>query len=196
SRTLLLARNPWVAPLEGVAGHIRATCRPAGPQNPFLAAKALWVQSGEQSIDLWRDCRDMACDLAFHTKWCTLSARVFGHTPETCRSLQSHDEVRVLLEVALARATLDPGGFAEAVVRMLVVLADNRGDVWRHRIERAARVLTGDAPFASRGAARGSSICARSLQPSSQRLASPHRRASCRMRPSARFRSLATVADA
>jgi tellurite resistance protein len=46
------------------------------------------------------------------------------------------------------------GGFAEAVIRMLVVLAQARGSVRRSRLERSAHVLSHDEPFASLGSER------------------------------------------
>jgi tellurite resistance protein len=49
---------------------------------------------------------------------------------------------------------MEEGGFAEAVIRMLVLLAENRGQVRRDRLERSAQVLTQDEPFRSLGADR------------------------------------------
>ena len=44
---------------------------------------------------------------------------------------------------------IEEGGFCEAVIRMLILLADSRGNVRRDRLERSARVLTQDEPFKS-----------------------------------------------
>jgi tellurite resistance protein len=44
------------------------------------------------------------------------------------------------------------GGFAEAVIRMLIILAEARGSVRRDRLERSSRVLAHDQPFVSLGA--------------------------------------------
>jgi len=41
------------------------------------------------------------------------------------------------------------GGFVEAVIRMLIMLAESRGGVRRDRLDRSAQVLTTDQPFAA-----------------------------------------------
>ena len=60
--------------------------------------------------------------------------------------------------MAQALYTIEQGGFAEAVIRMLVLLAENRGQVRRDRLERSSRVLTQDEPFRSLGAERRAMI--------------------------------------
>jgi len=152
------SRNPLMQPLAQVADGVRANRQKAAPDNPFLAAEALWVQSTEQMIDLLRDTRDMGYELAFHSLWGTPWARLFGATHEARRTLKSHDELRGLPEVAQALYAMEQGGFAEAVIRMLVLLAENRGQVRRDRLERSSRVLTQDEPFRSLGAERRAMI--------------------------------------
>ena len=158
SRALVSSRNPLMQPLAQVADGVRANRQKAAPDNPFLAAEALWVQSTEQMIDLLRDTRDMGYELAFHSLWGTPWARLFGATHEARRTLKSHDELRGLPEVAQALYAMEQGGFAEAVIRMLVLLAENRGQVRRDRLERSSRVLTQDEPFRSLGAERRAMI--------------------------------------
>jgi len=158
SRALASSRNPLMQPLAQVADGVRANRQKAAPDNPFLAAEALWVQSTEQMIDLLRDTRDMGYELAFYSLWGTPWARLFGATHEARRTLKSHDELRGLPEVAQALYAMEQGGFAEAVIRMLVLLAENRGQVRRDRLERSSRVLTQDEPFRSLGAERRAMI--------------------------------------
>ena len=154
SRALWSSHNPLVQPLEGYAQQVREQRVKLSPDNPYLEAEALWVQATEQGLDLWRDLRDMAHELTFHTLWNNPWARAFGKTHETRRTLKSHDELRGLPEVARALYAIDHGGFPEAVIRMLVLLAENRGQVRRDRLERSSRVLTQDEPFRSLGAER------------------------------------------
>ncbi len=94
----------------------------------------------------------MAYELAFHSMWGTPWARAFGRTHETRRTLKSLGELRGLPEAANALMQIEQGGFLEAVIRMLVLLAENRGAVRRDRLERSAHVLTKDEPFRSLGA--------------------------------------------
>lgn len=158
SRALMSSRNPAMQPVVAAAEKLRETRAKAAPDNPFLAAEALWVQTTEQAIDLWRDARDMSYELAFHAMWSNAWMRAFGRTHEARRTLKSHDELRGLPEVAQALFAIEHGGFAEAVIRMLVLLAENRGQVRRDRLERSSRVLTQDEPFRSLGAERRAMI--------------------------------------
>jgi pimeloyl-ACP methyl ester carboxylesterase len=154
SRALMSSRNPLMKPVEAAAAKVKAERSKARPDNPFLAAEALWVRAAEQMIDLTRDMRDMSYELFFHAVWGSPWARTFGRTHEARRTLKSEDELRGLPEVAQALHAVEQGGFAEAVIRMLVLLADNRGQVRRDRLERSAHVLTQDEPFRSLGAER------------------------------------------
>ncbi|MFP8777551.1 DUF3141 domain-containing protein [Hydrogenophaga sp. RWCD_12] len=158
SRALVSSRNPAMKPVADAAEQLRRKRQKASPDNPFLAAEALWVQSTEQMIDLLRDSRDMGYELAFHGLWGTPWARAFGATHEARRTLKSNEELRGLPEVAQALYAIEQGGFAEAVIRMLVLLAENRGQVRRDRLERSSRVLTQDEPFRSLGAERRAMI--------------------------------------
>lgn len=158
SRAVLSSRNPAMGAVETAAGKVRAARNPARPDNPFLAAEALWVQGVEQAIDLWRDGRDMMFEMTFHALWGNPWARAFGRTHEARRTLKSVDELRGLPEVAAALYNIERGGFEEAVIRMLILLAENRGSVRRDRLERSSRVLTQDEPFRSLGAERRAMI--------------------------------------
>lgn len=157
-RALASSRNPVMAPLAAQAEQLRANRHKAAPDNPFVAAENLWFDAVEQSIDWFRDTRDMAYELSFFALWSTPWARSFGRTHEARRTLKNSDELRGLPEVAAALYNVDRGGFAEAVIRMLILLADNRGNVRRDRLERSSKVLTQDEPFASLGVERRAMI--------------------------------------
>jgi enoyl-[acyl-carrier-protein] reductase (NADH) len=157
-RALVSSRNPLLGPIEMLAERTRAARAPASRDNPFLKAEALWVDAVEQSLDFWRDSRDMMTELAFHATWGTPWARAFGRSHDARRTLESIGELAGLPEVTAAIFNIDRGGFVEAVVRMLVLLADARGTVRRDRLERASYVLTKDEPFASLTAERRAMI--------------------------------------
>ncbi len=158
TRALMSSRNPAMKTVEDAAERVAASRQKAAPDNPFLAAEALWVQSVEQTIDLMRDSRDMMFELAFFTMWSNPWTRSFGRTHEARRTLKTQEELRGLPEVAQALFNIERGGFAEAVIRMLILMADDRGTVRRDRLERASRVLTQDEPFKSLGAERRAMI--------------------------------------
>ncbi len=158
SRALMSTRNPAMKQVETMAAKIAAERKPARKDNPFLAAEAIWVDAIEQSLDFWRDCRDMMNELAFHSVWGTPWSRSFGRTHEARRTLKNVQELRSLPEVTAALYNIERGGFAEAVIRMLILLAENRGTVRRDRLERSTRVLTQDEPFKSLTAERRAMI--------------------------------------
>jgi tellurite resistance protein len=158
TRALASSHNPLIKPVAEAAQKVKSTRQKASVKNPYISAEALWVQSTTQMIDYWRDCRDMAYELTFHSVWGTPWARSFGRTHEARRTLKSNDELRSLPEVLDALERIKEGGFAEAVIRMLVLLAENRGQVRRDRLERSNRVLTLDEPFKSLGSQRRADI--------------------------------------
>jgi hypothetical protein len=158
TRALASSRNPAMKPVEALAERVAADRHKASATNPFLAAEALWVQATEQVIDFWRDMRDMQYELMFHSVWGSPWARAFGRSHEARRTLKSQGELRGLPEVANALMQIEQGGFPEAVIRMLVLLAENRGQVRRDRLERSSKVLTEDEPFRSLGAERRAMI--------------------------------------
>ena len=153
-RALASSRNPAMQVFADAAEKVRQDRSRAAADNPFLAAEALWVEGMEQAIDFMRDTRDMMYELTFFGVWSNPWMRVFGRTHEARRTLKNTDELRGLPEVAAALHNIERGGFAEAVIRMLVLLAENRKGVRRDRLERSSKVLTQDEPFRSLGAER------------------------------------------
>ncbi|MCB1486449.1 MAG: DUF3141 domain-containing protein [Bauldia sp.] len=158
SRAMMSSRNPVMQQVEAAAARLRAERKPTMKDNPYLAAEDLWVRSVEQGIDFWKDCRDMMYELVFHSVWGTPWARSFGRTHEARRTLKSVQELRGLPEVTAALYNIERGGLVEAVIRMLILLAEDRGTVRRDRLERSTRVLTQDEPFKSLSAERRAMI--------------------------------------
>lgn len=151
-RAALSSRNPAMAPVATTARKLRKARRKAAPSNPFLAWEALWVDAAEHAVDLWKDWRDMTQEIGFYALWSNPAARVFGRNHEAHRTLKTADELRGLPEVANALINIERGGFAEAVIRMLVLLAESRGNVRRDRLERSGWMLSWTEPFHSLGA--------------------------------------------
>ena len=153
-RALASSKNPLMEAVSGMAANVRENRTRAAADNPFLAMEALWVEGVEQMIDFTRDTRDMLYELTFFNVWSNPWMRVFGRTHEARRTLKNTDELRGLPEVAAALHNIERGGFPEAVIRMLVLLAENRKGVRRDRLERSSKILTQDEPFRSLGAER------------------------------------------
>jgi len=148
-RALFSSQNPFVAPLADWAERVRSERKPTSKENPFVQAEHLTAAMIEQSLDLYRDVRDTMYENMFFSIWGTPYMRWFGRTHQPGRTLKRREELRALPAVQSALMRIEEGGFAEAVVRMLILLADSRGNVRRDRLERSAHVLTNDEPFAS-----------------------------------------------
>ena len=121
---------------------------PAAPGNPFLAWEAAWADAVEAGIDAWRDWRDAQTEILFHAVYGALAALgVATGTPEDPQAAG----IEALAEAPEVRAALErihEGGYAEAVIRMMVLLAQARGGVRRTRLARSNALLTSESPFA------------------------------------------------
>ncbi len=148
-RALFSSRVPALGSLAGLAEQAKAERRPADRENPFVQAEKIWADLFEQSIDMFRDVRDAWYETAFFSIWGTPWMHWFGRTHQLGRVLKNPAELRALPTVQSALMRIEEGGFVEAVVRMLILLAESRGSVRRDRLERSSRVLTQDEPFSA-----------------------------------------------
>ncbi len=146
-RAAMARSNPAMRMVESLAESVRDKRAPAAADNPFRAVEAVAAGMIEQSMDLMRDMRDAMFETMFHSIWGAPWARAYGKPLAVGRTKKNPAELRALPEVRAALSHAADGGFVEAVIRMLVMLAESRGDVRRDRLERSARVLTQDAPF-------------------------------------------------
>jgi tellurite resistance protein len=104
-------------------------------------------------MNAWRDWRDAWTETAFHAVYGSLAA--LGVSENTAEE-EAAASAEALSDAPAARAALAriaEGGYAEAVVRMMILLARARGGVRRSRLARSQAVLTGEAPFAEMTAA-------------------------------------------
>jgi len=148
-RAMMSSLNPFLSWLPGQAERVRNERAPAEQNNPFVELERVNAALIEQSMDLYRDLRDTAYENLFYSLWGSPYMRWFGRSRQPGRTLKRKDELRNLPPVQAALMHIEEGGFCEAVIRMLILLADSRGNVRRDRLERSARVLTQDEPFKS-----------------------------------------------
>lgn len=146
-RAAFSSRNPAMAPLAAAAEGVRRDRRPAAPTNPFVRAERIAADLTEQWLDMVRDVRDAWVELAFFTLWGNPSAHEFGRRNALSRVLKRPEELKALPQVQSALLHMRRGGLVEAVVRMLILMADSRANIRRDRLERSVRVLTRDEPF-------------------------------------------------
>ncbi|MBR0678918.1 DUF3141 domain-containing protein [Roseomonas eburnea] len=140
--------NPFMMPVRAMAAMARDNRAPAAADNPFLAIEKAWADSVERSIDGWRDRRDAWIETAFHAIYGGLAAIGVTGDDEAAEAEAARRSVSVEpAQLADARSKVAEGGYAEAVIRMMILLADARGGVRRSRLARSNALLTTEAPF-------------------------------------------------
>ena len=150
-RSMFSSQNPATGALASAAKSIQAERRKVDNDNPYLRVERLWADMVEQSWDFYRDMRDLAYEVTFFSIYASPFMHAVGKSHAFQRTRKDPAELRHLPDVASALMNIERGGFAEAVIRMLLVLAEARGSVRRSRLERSAKVLTQDEPFKSLG---------------------------------------------
>jgi pimeloyl-ACP methyl ester carboxylesterase len=146
-RTLFSDRNPLMAPVAPLAEQARARRAPVAPGNPFLAWEKMWADGVERSFDLYRDIRDGWTEYAFHALYGALGT--WGVAQAEPPEAPPPEPEATAPEVREALAQVSDGGYAAAVIRMMVLLARARGGVRRSRLVRSNAMLTTEQPFAA-----------------------------------------------
>lgn len=139
-------RNPLFANLGEMAAAVRARRTPAGKDNVFVRLELVHADLTERGFDLYRDARDAAIEIAFHALYGTPWMRRLGAARQA--RVRSHDISKFPhVQQAIRKARM--GGYAEGVIRMLILLARARGAVRRDRLERSDKLLHSRPPFNS-----------------------------------------------
>lgn len=111
-----------------------------------MAFERLNADLVERSWNFYRDTRDAAIELAFHSLYGTPWMKRLGEGRHA--RPQAHD-INKFPHVQEAIAGAKHGGYAEGIIRMLILLARARGSVRRDRLERSDRLLHARPPFNS-----------------------------------------------
>jgi pimeloyl-ACP methyl ester carboxylesterase len=152
-RYLVSDANPAMLPLATAAERVRAHRAPAAPDNPFIAAENALAERVAQALDTWRDWRDAWIEAAFHAVYGSMAAMGVAEAQPEVEAAQSAEALADTPETRAALARIAEGGYAEAVIRMMILLARARGGVRRSRLARSQALLTGESPFAELTAA-------------------------------------------
>lgn len=141
---LFSRRNPFLEGIDTLARDVRAVRKPSAPDNPFRRLETLWADKVARGLDLARDVRDAAIEIAFHAVWGAPALRAWGegrHAPAARAPEAAPPDPE-----ALAREA-GQGGYPEAILRMLILLARARGTVRRDRLDRSNAMLHARPPF-------------------------------------------------
>jgi pimeloyl-ACP methyl ester carboxylesterase len=153
-RHVMADRTPGLTQVGQLAEEVKRARRPTNMDNPFRYGEALIADLAEQWLDMCRSARDAWFELAFIGIYGTPFMRWVGQSHSFQRTLKDKEELRHLPEVQLALAHMARGSTAEAVIRMLILLAESRGSVRCSRLDRAAYVLGHSKIFSAVGAER------------------------------------------
>ena len=139
-------KTPLFSNIDELAEQVRAQRAPAADDNPFVALERLYADCVEQSLNLYRDARDAAIELGFYGLYGTPWMKRLGAARHARPA--SHDVSKFPhVQEAIKKAKV--GGYAEGIIRMLVLLARARGSVRRDHLERSDRLLHARPPFNS-----------------------------------------------
>jgi pimeloyl-ACP methyl ester carboxylesterase len=143
--------NPAMKPVAGFAQQVRAARKPAAADNPYVQAEHIWADMFQQALDFWRDLRGAGDELKFFGLWSNpfLARLTDPRGAEPNAGLG--ETLRELPQVQAALMNITRGGYAEAVIRMLILLAKSRGSVRESRLERSNAILHAQEPFRSMG---------------------------------------------
>jgi pimeloyl-ACP methyl ester carboxylesterase len=158
SRSMFGDNNPLMRGVHDQAARALAERRPAAKSNPFLFVEKIWPESIINTLDFIRDWRDTLNESTFLGVYGSPLLQRLGEPRAFERTRKDPKHLRYLPEVQQILMNLDRGGFEEAVIRMLILMAESRATVRRDRLERSAKVLNHDEPFASLGAERRAAL--------------------------------------
>lgn len=139
-------KNSLLSNIHDYAETVRKQRAPVAKDNPFVELEELYADCVERNFNLYRDMRDAAIELTFHSLYGTPWMKRLGAARHA--RPQAHDVSKFPhVQEAIEKAKL--GGYAEGIVRMLILLARARGSVRRDRLERSDRLLHARPPFNS-----------------------------------------------
>ena len=148
-RYILSDKNPGLWGVPALAANVRENRKPAAEDNPFIRLERFNAGLIEQGFNLFRDVRDAWYEVIFHGIYSLpMMHRVTEHE-SLRRGIDRDEDLRHKPEVLEVLSRTDQGQFPEAVIRMLVLMAQARGSVRRSRLERSNAILRSREPFAS-----------------------------------------------
>ncbi|MDI3470259.1 MAG: Poly(3-hydroxyalkanoate) synthetase [Pseudolabrys sp.] len=138
--------NPMMAPVAAWADQVRNNRRPAGADNPFLAAQERVSNQIVRALDGWRQTVEKVSEQIFTTVYGlpALQAAV-GIDPAGTRPLRKavkspmHEEL-LRTRIAALKAHMKTGGLREAIIRSIIYVGIGRGIIDERGFELARRI--------------------------------------------------------
>lgn len=152
-RFLLSDRNPWMAMIQPWVSYAETHRVQNFQNNPFKIIEGAYATLIQNVMDAFRDQRDLTRETLFTAIYESPAMKKFALNEPKRISEVSGTDLRSVSEVSQALDNIGQGGYAEAVIRMLILLARSRHSVRRDRLERSNELLSSHEPFAALGAA-------------------------------------------
>ena len=135
-RVMFSDKNPIMPMLDKAAESIVRERKPASKDNPFIMAEKVASELIETQLNLYRNMRDSMTETSFFSIYSSPIIKAFISPKDSGAPKRTTVDVRQMPEVHHALESVDKGGLAEGVVRILHLLNDARGYVRRTRLER------------------------------------------------------------
>lgn len=119
--------NPALWPLAAMAKTVKANRRPCDPDNTFHRAEKIISSVISASLSLYRDQRDAAREVIFFQTYGGMIALGIADTPDDQE--QRPVDIRTLPFVQQSLATIDRGGYPEAVARAAALIGHRPGPI-------------------------------------------------------------------
>lgn len=146
---LLSDANPLMAAVAAPAQAARTARAPVDAANPFYAAERLMTDIVARQLDVMRDLREAATELGFMALYAHPLWRPRDSRPGPTRAQEATQTAAAARAMADIMVQVERGGYAEAIVRMCVMLSRAGGQVRQDRIERFSAMLHSRAPFST-----------------------------------------------
>jgi tellurite resistance protein len=138
--------NPLMEGVAEAAARARKGRVTVPPDNPFLRAQGAMIDAIARQFDLMQVARDAMTETGFLTLYANPFLRP---RPDLVAPFRPPVEPDASHAVRHAIDDLDRGGYAEAIVRMCVILSRAGGQFRQDRLERFSAMLHTRAPFDS-----------------------------------------------
>ena len=135
-RMVFSDKNPIMPMMDKVAVKVAQNRISVSEGNPFLMAEKVMSAVTETQLNLYRNLRDAMTETLFFSIYTSPFIKSAIAPMGVDLPKRHHVDVRQMPEVHAALSSIDEGGLAEGVVRILHLLNSARGYVRRTRLER------------------------------------------------------------
>jgi hypothetical protein len=140
-------RNPWLWWLGPAAAAVKANRQDSGDDGPGQRMERAMSEATSASLDYYRDMRDAASEAAFFLTYGNLFSLYLADKPRAAEVGETAPDARDLPFVKEALASVEEGGYAEALARMGALLDRSGETIPLGRLELRRDLLEDYAEF-------------------------------------------------